>query len=354
LDSQFIRGEERIFSSQFHTLHKSAAQNNVDGVKFFIDTKNVDVNRLNDRRETALCCAAHHGAGDAIHELYLDGADLNMTSNKGWSPIHYAANSGHAKVVKQLFDLGANALLQDKSGFTPAHLAAQCNQIEVLKTLYLCQELPYTSDCLQVRSKTKITPAHIAAQFGSFESIRFLDRCKCDVVNCVDNVGETPVHKASRNNNYDCLDFLRTIKGCNEHKENCEDDTPADLLMYSNRHSQASSFESGPTQVLYQKQIVKDACKNNNYLFTSGSAVVAGAGMDSNHNHEHIGEEGKATINGMNRFNLTPQEMRNWANKKNKDKFDGAFYKEAKPSPPEGRPPKFQGRTGVLDFEYVG
>ena len=44
--------------------------------------------------------------------------------------------------------------------------------------------------------------------------------------------------------------------------------------------------------------------------------------------------------------------MREWANYKNKDKFDGANYKEAKPKPPKGKPPKFQGRTGVLDFEY--
>ena len=163
-----------------------------------------------------------------------------MASNKGWSPIHYAANSGHAAIVKQLFGLGANPSLIDKSGFTAAHLAAQCNQIEVLKTLYLCQPLPYKPDILSIKSKTCITPAHVAAQFGSVESLVFLHRCKCDVINSEDNVGETPVHKASRNNNYTCLEFLRTVKGCNEHHQNNEDDTPQDLLMYSSRHGQAS------------------------------------------------------------------------------------------------------------------
>jgi len=275
-----------------------------------------------------------------------------MTSNKGWSPIHYAANSGHAAVVKQLYDLGANALLQDKSGFTPAHLAAQCNQIEVLKTLYLCQQLPYTPDCLEIRSKTGITPAHIAAQFGSLESLVFLDRCKCEIANCKDNIDETPVHKASRNNNYTCLEYLRTVKGCDEHYPNIEDDTPQDLLMYCSRHGRASSYESGPTQVIYQKQIVKDACRDNNYLFSSQTSPLKSSGDKANHNNEHIGEEYHASINGVNRRGMTPEEMRAWANFKNKERFDGANYVEPKPKPPPGKPPKFQGRSGVLDFEY--
>ena len=115
-----------------HSLHKCASQDNVDGIMYFIQNKRVDVNKLDDFGQSALCLAAHHGSSNAISELCYFNADVDLASKqKGWTPIHYAANAGHASVVKQLYEEGANCTLADKAGYTAAHLAAQCNQVEV-------------------------------------------------------------------------------------------------------------------------------------------------------------------------------------------------------------------------------
>lgn len=45
-DVQFKEGKERIFASRVQSLHKCASQDNVDGIAYFLETKNWDVNRL--------------------------------------------------------------------------------------------------------------------------------------------------------------------------------------------------------------------------------------------------------------------------------------------------------------------
>ena len=112
-----------------------------------------------------------------------------------------------------------------------------------------------------------------------------------------------------------------------------------------------ASYESGPTQILYQKQIALDARKSSNYLFSSQTAPPNA--RDGNGVGGGGGGGDAICVNGVNRKGLTPAEMRAWSNYKNKEKFDGANYVEPKPDPPKGKPPKFQGRTGVLDFEYL-
>lgn len=182
-DVQFTEGKERIFASRVQSIHKCASQDNVDGIMYFIQNKRIPVDKLDDFGNTALCMAAHHGCSNAIAELCLFHANVDLPSaQKGWTPIHFAANGGHSSVVKQLYDFGANSTLQDKAGFSAAHLAAQCNQVEVLKTLFFCQpDLPLTNECLSIRSKTGLTPAHVAAQFDCLEALKFLSRAGCDM-----------------------------------------------------------------------------------------------------------------------------------------------------------------------------
>ncbi len=107
-DVHYVRGSERIFAARVQSLHKCASQDNVDGVLYFLISKNVDVDSFDDFGETALQRAAHHGSANAMRQLATSGANLNLASReKGWTAVHYAANSGHAGIVRQLFDAGA-------------------------------------------------------------------------------------------------------------------------------------------------------------------------------------------------------------------------------------------------------
>jgi len=329
---QFIRADERIFASRVESLHKCAAQDNVDGIVYFCKSKNMDPDKLDDFGDTPLCKAAHHGSVHAINILEEFGADLDFSSAKGWTAVHYASNSGHASIVKQLFSHGANTLIQDKGGFTAAHLAAQCNQLECLKTLFLCQPgLPLTSDCLSVKANTGATPGHVAAQFDCLQALKFLSRCGCDM-EVPDKNGETAAHKAARNNALQCYKMLDEQLGVDVNLENNDGDTPADLLLQCTRHNQASKDESGTTQVYVQRLIKAEQRKEDNMFFQNGS------------------DPGGKTLEfvGTNKRNQTPAEMRARANKLKL--LAPPVVK--KPDPPPCPPPKFQQHTGQLGFEY--
>jgi ankyrin repeat protein len=329
-----VKGEERIFASRVQSIHKCAAQDNVDGIMYFCKNLNVDPNKLDDFGDTALCKAAHHGSMHAIDELVFFEADVDFVSAKGWTGVHYASNSGHASVVKQLYDHGANTLIQDMGGFTAAHLSAQCNQVECLKTLFLCQpNLPLTCNCLSIKSMTGATPAHVAAQFDCLEALKFLSRCGCDM-ECLDKNGETPAHKAARNNSQLCYKMLDEQIGVDVNLENNDGDTPADLLLQCTRHNQASKDESGTTQVYVQRLVKAEQIVSDSQYFRSNTEA----------------EGKKLEFVGTSRRNQTPAEMRAHANKFKMT--DGSQFKEKKPPPPPGFPPKFQQRHGRLEFAY--
>ncbi|GMH79538.1 hypothetical protein TrST_g4563 [Triparma strigata] len=330
-DVQFTEGKERIFASRVQSIHKCASQDNVDGIMYFVQNRNVPVDKLDDFGNTSLCMAAHHGSSNAIAELCYFHANVDLPSaQKGWTPIHFAANGGHASVVKQLYNFGANTTLKDKGGFTAAHLAAQCNQVEVLKTLFFCQpELPLKNDCLSIRSKTGLTPAHVAAQFDCLEALKFLSRAGCDM-EAEDEFKETPAHKAARNNSQSCMKLLDGRIGVAMHGENVETDTPSDLQQQCTRHNMASKLETGPSQV-YSQRLVKHIDKNEkSHLFVSNS--------------DPRGK--RISYVGTNRWHKTPAEMREEANLKK------GIVKEYKPPPPKGPPPKFQQRKDRLSFEF--
>ena len=331
-DVQYVRGAERIFAAKLQSLHKCAAQDNVDGCLYFILEKRNKVDRFDDWGETPSHRAAHHGSINAMKCLASRGCNLNLQSlQKGWTPVHYAANAGHPELVQCLYDLGADTTLQDKAGFTAAHLAAQCNQIEVLKTLFVCQpNLPLTNTCLSKTSNSGLTPTHVAATFDRIEALMFLAKCGCDTL-MLDSFKESALHKAARNNNLKCVKFLGKIEGSDMDQENLECDTPAGLMQQCSRHQQVSMHESGPSQVAIQQKAFASMAEEGNHLFKTGT------------------EPKKISYLGTDRFARTPAEMRAAANLKKS--VDGSQYVEKKPAPPPGRPPIQANKK--LDFKFT-
>eukprot|EP00519_Triparma_laevis_P011464 CAMPEP_0182509416 /NCGR_PEP_ID=MMETSP1321-20130603/26827_1 /TAXON_ID=91990 /ORGANISM="Bolidomonas sp., Strain RCC1657" /LENGTH=89 /DNA_ID=CAMNT_0024715687 /DNA_START=88 /DNA_END=354 /DNA_ORIENTATION=- len=47
-DVQFTEGKERIFASRVQSIHKCASQDNVDGIMYFVQNRNVPVDKLDD------------------------------------------------------------------------------------------------------------------------------------------------------------------------------------------------------------------------------------------------------------------------------------------------------------------
>ncbi len=73
----------------------------------------------------ALFKASAGGKLALLKELLAEGADINVTSQNGYTPLHRACQNGHADIVGFLLSSGANATAESKDHETPLSLAVK-------------------------------------------------------------------------------------------------------------------------------------------------------------------------------------------------------------------------------------
>ena len=79
---------------------------------------------------TALTFAAREGDLASARLLLDAGADINQTTEYGWTPLLTAVNNRNYRLAKLLLDRGANPSLANKGGWTPLYLAVDNRNIE--------------------------------------------------------------------------------------------------------------------------------------------------------------------------------------------------------------------------------
>jgi ankyrin repeat protein len=79
---------------------------------------------------TAMTFAAREGDLESTKLLVAAGADVNQTTEYGWTPLLTATNNRHYQLATWLVEHGANVNLQNKGGWTPLYLATDNRNIE--------------------------------------------------------------------------------------------------------------------------------------------------------------------------------------------------------------------------------
>jgi ankyrin repeat protein len=79
---------------------------------------------------TALTFAAREGDLETAKILLDAGADINQTTEYGWTPLLTAANNRHYLLGKYLVERGADVNRSNKGGWTPLYLATDNRNIE--------------------------------------------------------------------------------------------------------------------------------------------------------------------------------------------------------------------------------
>jgi ankyrin repeat protein len=79
---------------------------------------------------TALIFAAREGDIESAQYLLDAGADVNQTSEYGWTPLLTATNNRHYKLAMFLVERGADVNLANKGAWTPLYLATDNRNIE--------------------------------------------------------------------------------------------------------------------------------------------------------------------------------------------------------------------------------
>jgi ankyrin repeat protein len=79
---------------------------------------------------TPLVFAAREGDIETAKVLLDAGADVNQTTEYGWSPLLVAANNRNYRLGAMLLERGANPSIANKGGWTPLYLATDNRNIE--------------------------------------------------------------------------------------------------------------------------------------------------------------------------------------------------------------------------------
>jgi ankyrin repeat protein len=79
---------------------------------------------------TALVFAAREGDLESTKLLVAAGADVNQTTEYGWTPLLVATNNRHYGIAKWLVENGANVDSANKGAWTPLYLATDNRNIE--------------------------------------------------------------------------------------------------------------------------------------------------------------------------------------------------------------------------------
>ncbi len=100
----------------------------------------IDANTRYGNNLTALMWAAGHGndvpAPDGlavVDYLLAEGADPDLTDNRGRSALHIAAERGHTLIVERLLKEGAVVDARDRNGSTPLNLAINPAVMQILQ-----------------------------------------------------------------------------------------------------------------------------------------------------------------------------------------------------------------------------
>jgi ankyrin repeat protein len=79
---------------------------------------------------TAMIFAAREGDLESTKVLAAAGADVNQTTEYGWTPLLTATNNRHYKLATWLVEHGGNVNQPNKGGWTPLYLATDNRNIE--------------------------------------------------------------------------------------------------------------------------------------------------------------------------------------------------------------------------------
>ncbi|WJX87938.1 hypothetical protein P8452_70072 [Trifolium repens] len=127
------------------------------------------------------------------------------------TPLHIAASKGHIPFAAEIMNWKPSfALKLNPEGLSPIHLAIQN------KRMMLCF-VGMNKDLVRVKGKGGRTPLHLASEIGDVDILYELLLACPDSLEDVTVWGETALHIAAKNNNYDALRllvyFLRKNKG---------------------------------------------------------------------------------------------------------------------------------------------
>lgn len=136
------------------------------------------------------------GLQDIVELLLTNGADVDLTNERGETPLHRAVNTGNTGIVEMLLEAGAQ---------------------------------------VNAKTNTKITPLHVAAYKGIRGIVEMLLEAGAEV-NAVATKGRTPLYYAEKKGHTEIVKLL-LAKGAVDEIDDSASETDSDRKYYSDSDS---------------------------------------------------------------------------------------------------------------------
>lgn len=206
-------------------LH-DARNGNIEEIRKLLDSRrqgetNIDINCKGKSKSnlgwTPLHLACYFGHKHVVEELLKAGAEVNVLNDLGDTPLHRAAYTGRQELVMLLLQYNAFATIKNGTAQTPK---------EVTKD----KEIRIMLEAAERTEERKLEEQLLAAvregQTGTVAEL--LNRSKPPNINCVDLLGNTPLHCAAYRGQKQCaLKLLRS--GADPSIKNKNNQTALDL-----------------------------------------------------------------------------------------------------------------------------
>lgn len=186
-------------SIDYSFLFSLCRDGEVDLANHLINTRKLDVNYVNTKKETALLIACYYGKTKIVELLLKHGADPNLTQDM--SPLGMAISFGNAETLRLLLENGVDYNVTWDGGITPLHRAVFSNSKKAVKYLIRHGANP------NVTTTVGWDPLAMACNLGKFGVAKLLLK-HYDVKLCNEECLTTILYYTIENDNADFLLLL--------------------------------------------------------------------------------------------------------------------------------------------------
>jgi len=206
-------------------LHVAATEGHVLTAHILVQA-GAELDALDDEQSTALMLACNYGQTAVVRYLLQAGADMTLKGDDGMTCLHLATQNGHLECAQAILDQKNTPRKflnsQDDGGWTPLVWACENKHESVIEFLLIRGADPLITD-----AEGNIA-IHWGALSGSRATCELLLNHNCNI-NSTNNLGETPMHIALRQDHYECA-VLFLMRGANLNIENKDSKKPVELM----------------------------------------------------------------------------------------------------------------------------